>query len=249
MRVWIVLGLVLSIVYQSLAQKKPTDVDAIYLHFSWSYQLPQGDMADRFGDSQNVGVQAEWIFEKSNIIVGVSSDFFYGNAVKEDIGALFRNEQGVIFGIDQTATNLTLKERGFYYGLHFGKLFAINKKKNPRSGIRLVLGVGQMQHYIRISDEFDSAGQFKGDYKKGYDRLTGGLTVVPFLGYQHTSTSRRMNLFAGIDYHAGFTQSQRSWDFDRLGPDTKSRKDGLLGFRAGISLPIFVGDSKGDVVY
>ncbi len=249
MRLFLSLILILSLGFQSLAQKKyDNDVHAIYLNFSGAYQIPKGDMAVRYGNNSNIGLQTEWITGKSNLIFGLGAQFLYGTKVKENVERLFL-VQGVMLGTDQTATALYKKERALLYGVHFGKLFAIDHEKNPRSGIRATLGIGMLRHWIKITDEFKSANQFQGDYLKGYDRLTAGLALTPFLGYQYTSLNRYLNLTIGVEYTAAFTRSQRSWDYDLFGPDTKNRKDGLWGLRFGFSLPIYVGDSDTDVVY
>ena len=249
MRLYLLLALVLLLNYQSLAQKKyDNDVRAIYLNFSGAFQIPQGDMKVRFGNNSNLGIQTELITGKTNFIFGLYGQFLYGTIVKENVERLYL-VQGVMLGTDQTATALYKKERGLLFGGHFGKLFAINHEKNPRSGIRATLGIGMFRHWIKITDEFNSAKQFQGDYLKGYDRLTAGIALTPFLGYQHTSLSRYLNLTIGVEYTAAFTQSQRSWDYDLFSGDNNKRIDGLLGFRVGFSLPIYIGDSKADVEY
>ncbi len=245
----ILIAFCLLIASQLLAQKKfDNDVRAIYINFSGAYQIPQGDMKVRYGENSNIGVQVEWITAHTNLIFGLDGRFLYGTKVKEDIESLFLYK-GVMLGTDQTATALYKKERGFLYGAHFGKLFALNHAKNPRSGIRATLGIGLLRHWIKITDEFNSANQFQGDYLKGYDRLTAGLAITPFLGYQYTSLSRYLNVMVGVEYTAGFTKSQRSWDYDLFQADTAKRRDGLLGFKFSFSLPLYIGDSKTDVPY
>ena len=233
-----------------LGQKRAeNNVNTLYFSFTGAYQLPKGDLARRFGLTPNIGIFSDFVSGQSNYIFGFNAGFSFGEKVKEDVGILFRTPEGVLIGTDQTATQLFLKERVLTYGLHFGKLFALNKEKNPRSGIRATIGIGRMRHWIKITDEFNSANQFKDAYAKGYDRLTAGMSVTPFLGYQYTSLNRYLNLVAGVEYVAGFTKSQRSWDYDLFKKEEANRFDGLLGFRVGFSLPLFIGDSDGDVEY
>ncbi len=249
MKFYLLFALTLLLGFQSLAQKKyDNDAHAIYLNFTGAYQIPQGDLKLRYGNNSNIGIQTEWITGKTNLIFGLDGQFLYGTKVKEEIARLYL-VQGVMLGTDQTATALYKKERGLLVGMHLGKLFAINHTKNPRSGIRATLGFGMLRHWIKITDEFNSANQFQGDYLKGYDRLTSGLAITPFLGYQYTSLNRYLNLIVGVEYTAAFTKSQRSWDYDLFSADTKKRSDGLLGFRFGFSLPIYIGDSTHDVSY
>ncbi len=225
------------------------DINTIYLHFHWAYQIPGGDLKMRFGPSQAVGIDAEWMTGRHAVAFGMRAAFFYGSRVKEDVAALFRNAQGWVFGTDRTATQIILRERGWWAGVHIGKLFPVHPARNPRSGIRLSLSGGFIRHRIKVQDQFDSARQFQGEYAKGYDRLTGGLYLAPFVGYQHTSLNRYINLIAGVEWTLAGTRSLRSWDYDLMRADTRRRADRLMNFLVGFSLPLFVGDSGSDVEY
>lgn len=84
----------------------------------------------------------------------------------------WRTPEGDIIGNDRLLASVVLRKRGYYFGGLVGKLFTFNEK---RSGIRLTLGAGLLRHWIRIQDDNSSVPELTGDYKKGYDRLTGSL--------------------------------------------------------------------------
>jgi hypothetical protein len=139
--------------------------------------------------------------------------------------------------------------RGFYAGLHIGKLFSIGLS-NPRSGIRLGLGAGLLQHKIRIQDDpFKSVPQLSGEYKKGYDRLTNGFTITETVGYQVLSKNRRINLFAGFEFTQAFTQNRRDYNFDTMEKDENPRLDLLSGFRVSWILPFYFGKEADEIYY
>ena len=101
---------------------------------------------------------------------------------------------------------------------------------------------GVLQHKIRIEDRTGGLPQLVGDYKKGYDRMTNGLALTEFIGYQHFSNDGRINFYVGFEFTQGFTKNRRSWDFLTQQRMDNNRLDLLNGLRIGWTLPI-LGDS------
>ena len=139
-----------------------------------------GDLKDRFGTNFDLGIGAEYITAKSNFIVGASTSIIFGTEVKEDVLANLRNSSGAILTAEGIS-DVTLRQRGLQARVYGGKLFGIHPK-NKRSGIRVVLGVGFLQHKIRIQDNGSNVTQLFGDYEKGYDRLSNGVSVHQYIG-------------------------------------------------------------------
>ncbi len=230
---------------RSTAQKFPEHEDetarnkgnGILLHFSVGGQLPGGDLANRFGSNGLAGGGAEFI-TRSNFLIGAESFFLFGNTVKEDPLAILRTPEGDLIGKDQLLADVALRERGLYIGGSIGKMFTFNAY---RDGLRLTLGAGWLQHKIRVQDNTQTLTQITGDYKKGYDRLTGGPALTQFIGWQHLSANRRANWIIGFDFSQGFTQSRRSWDFSSIGPLRENRLDLRFGIRAAWILPFYFG--------
>ena len=221
----------------------------ISYNVSYGAQLPAGDLADRFGFNYNLGNNVDLILA-SNWIIGLDAQFIFGTDVKEN--PLLNNvigPEGFIYSNSFTPADIVLRERGFYFGAKAGRLFALSKN-NKRMGIRATFGAGLLQHKIRIQDDPQVfVPQLDDTYKKGYDRLTNGLALEQFIGFQYLGILRRVNFYAGFEIMEGFTMNRRSFNFDTQMPDTTSRLDILYGFRLGWTLPFYVGENSEEIYY
>ncbi len=221
----------------------------IALNFQFGAGIPGGDLADRFGTTLSVGTGMDFITEKKNFIFGWKGDFHFGNEVKENIlGGLA--PEGFIFGNSFSSANeLRRAQRGFYIGAHVGKIFPLSSENN-RSGLRVTLGAGLLQHKIRLQqDPSNFVNQIGGDYAKGYDRLSNGLALRQFVGYQLLGKDKLVNFTFGLEFIQGFTQNRRSYNFDEMRADTEKRVDLLIGLKVGWTLPFYVGESTGEIYY
>jgi hypothetical protein len=122
-----------------------------------------------------------------------------------------------------------------------GKIFTFKQK---RSGIRLTLGAGWLSHKIRIQDDKSSVTELTGDYIKGYDRLTAGLGLQQFIGWQHLAANRRANWMLGFEFGQAFTNTRRDWDFTERRKLDQKRVDLRFGIRAAWTIPFYVGNAK-----
>lgn len=223
--------------------------NAFVFQIAYGFQWPAADLADRYGMNNQVGLGAEFITEKSNLIFGIESGYLFGNQVKTDVLAGLRIAEGFLIGNDRAIADILLKQRGFYMGAMAGKLFPTSVKE-PRSGLRVTLGAGLLQHKIRIQDDPQRlVASLTDEYKKGYDRLSNGLALKGFMGYQMLSKDRRINFYAGIDACLGFTRNRRSLNFDTRMQDLELYQDVLLGLRAGWMLPIYTGKAAREIFY
>ena len=209
-------------------------------HLTFGVHLPFGDMADRFGLDGDFGGTAEYM-TAGNFLFGVEGSYFFGADVKEDPLSILRTPEGDIIGNNRLVASVALRERGFYVGGMAGKLFVLNGK---RSGIRFTFGAGVLRHRIRIQDDNSSVTQLTGDYKKGYDRLTGGLALNQFLGWQHLAANRRSNWMIGFEFNEGFTQTLRDWDFTERRKLDGKRLDLRIGIRVAWTLPFYQGKAN-----
>ena len=110
-------------------------------------------------------------------------------------------------------------------------------------------GGGFVQHKIRIQDNGNSAPQIAPPYTAGYDRLTNGLALTQFVGYQIVSRDKTINFFLGLDFTEGFTRNRRGFNFDTRQADTQKRLDILYGARVGGSIPLFTNQNADDIEY
>jgi len=208
----------------------------LQVNFAYGFQVPGGDLADRFGTSSSLNIGAQYMAGK--IIFGAEGELFFSNNVKEDVLAFMRTEDLSIIGNEREYTNVLLGERGWYVGALGGAIIPVSPNAK-RSGIRFTLGVGFMQHKISIRDQASEVTQLTGDYKKGYDRLTNGLAIKEFIGYHYFSKNKLINVLAGFEFTQAFTKSRRSFNYDTMMHDDANRLDLLQGFRIGWTLPFF----------
>ena len=222
------------------AQEKNTEekplADMMHINFAYGFQIPEADLADRFGASSNLNVGTQYMMGK--FIFGAEGELFFSDNIKEDVLAFMRTEDLSIIGNEREYTNVLLGERGWYVGALGGMIIPVFPKAR-RSGIRLTLGVGFMQHKISIRDQAGEVTQLMGEYKKGYDRLTNGMAVKEFVGYHYFSKNKLINLFAGFEFMQGFTKNRRSFNYDTMMRDDSNRLDLLQGIRIGWTLPFF----------
>jgi hypothetical protein len=194
-------------------------------------------MVSRFGWNSNIGLHVDFK-TKSSILFGLEGNFLFGSKVKEDVLSILRTEDSAI--IDQNGGYATVlnMERGFVINAYCGYLIK-KLNPNPNSGILIKIGVGYMQHKIRIEHNKSPVPALEGEYVKGYDRLTGGINISEFIGYQLLSNSKLVNFFAGFEFVQGFTRSLRDWNTDQMRKDETKRIDLLSGFRVGWILPLY----------
>lgn len=228
-------------------QERSNEGGVILIQLNYGFNVSAGDLADRFGNHFHAGGKLEYLGAK-DYLIGAQSYFIFGQNVKEDVLSTVYNDDGLIFGTNGAVAEIQLRQRGLYVGGHVGKIFRLNKSK--RSGIRVTAGAGLYQHKVRIQDDpLVVVPYLDKEYKKGYDRLTNGLALTQFIGYQHLGQRRRLNFTVGIEFTEGFTQSRRSFDYDLRTQDTASRLDFNIGFQVGWTLPIYVGENADNIQY
>jgi hypothetical protein len=223
----------------SFSQKKlPTQYAPLSIDFNFGAQNPAGELSKRFGSNLCVGVGFERVSLPKGWIFGINGSYLFGQNVNEDVLAKTRTPEGEILSDIGNYASVELRERGFYIGGHFGKIFKLSDNGNRFRGIRATFGVGFLQHKIRIQDDNNSAPQIAPPYDVGYDRLTNGFALNQFIGYQVVSRDKKINFYAGFDFTEGFTKNRRGFNFDTRQKDDASRLDILYGFRVGWSIPL-----------
>lgn len=202
-----------------------------------SGQIPKYDLANRFGPNLSAGASFTWK-TKQNLLYSVEGSYFFGSKVKEDVVASMRNEKGKITDNEGYPADLRLTERGWNI---YGKVgYVISKLgNNPNSGVFFTVGAGWTQHKIKLYDANQKIAAVKGDLKKGYDRLSGGIGLTQFIGYKYISNNRLANCYFGFEFYEAYTKSLREFNYDTGLPDTQKRFDVLMGFRFGWILPLY----------
>jgi len=199
------------------------------LDFRYGFQWPSGDMQERFGGSNVLGFGFETISHKSRQFFGLEANYFFGSEVKEDVLDPLRSYDGNIIGINGQTGDVSLKERGFYVGIHGGKIFSTTDQKSSLTGIRTQIGIGLLQHKIRIQDNLNSIVPLNKEYLQGYDRLSNGPSLHLGVGYQYDSPYNNFHFKIMGDMMAASTQSRRDLDYPTGTYLGEKRTDILFG--------------------
>ena len=105
---------------------------------------------------------------KKNWVFGVNGSYIFGKDVKESLFDSISTASGSIIDGNGQFADVRLYERGFTASVSAGRLFAF-KKPNPNSGVLFSVGVGFIQHKIRIETIGNTTPQLSKEYKKGYE--------------------------------------------------------------------------------
>lgn len=222
------------------AQKSISDTTIQFFSFSAQLGLQQSfaDLGERFGYGGLTGGGVMYK-TRSNWTLEGNVGFFFGQEVKEDtILKPLLTEQGILIGRDGNPADVFIGARGFLISGKVGKIIPVIGP-NPNSGLHLSLGMGLMQHKIRIDDRTSAVPQLAGDYKKGYDRLTNGLMLSQSIGYNHFSNNKFFNFYIGTEWYQGFTQSRRSLNFDTGMRDDRQRFDVMGSIVVRWYIPVY----------
>ena len=206
---------------------------------TFSFQLPGGDLAERFGSNFTIG-GTFMIKTKKNVLLGVDGTFIFGGGVKNEESLLesISTEEGFVIDQYGSPAEISFYERGFHLQVKAGKLFNIIGP-NPNSGLIITGGLGYLQHKIRVENIEGTAPQVMGDYAKGYDKLSGGPAISEFIGYLHLGNKKLINYFAGIELDQAWTKSKRPYDFTLMGKDESKRFDTFFGAKIGWLVPLY----------
>jgi len=221
---------------------------AFLFGFEYGYHLVGGDLIQRFGSNLNIGGIISYLPQNKNYHFGIKASYYFGDTVKQDVLEHLRDKNGYILGINYEYAQVKLRQRGFETSAFISKVFPFGNQ-NSRTGLRVDLGIGLYQHWIRLQDDFVTAAQLNDPYDKGYDRLSNGLSLTQFVGYQYISKDKRINFYAGFDFLQAFTKNRRYYDFATMGVDTENRTDLMFGLKAGWILPIYIEKSPETIYY
>jgi hypothetical protein len=216
---------------------RDSSISFAMLGATFQYQIPGGDMKERFYNNYNVGGVFQWKL-KNNWVLGVEGGFIFNEEVKEDVLLNLRTHDGYIIGEDGLYAEVATVERGYMLTAKAGKIFPV-VGPNTNSGLMTTIGVGFIQHKILISDISESVPETHDEYLKGYDRLTNGLSLTEFVGFAYFGNKRFFCFYAGFEFTQAFTQCRRDFNFDTRMRDDKQRLDLLSGIKFGWLIPIY----------
>lgn len=230
--------LMLSVRVQSQRMLSDSAVTIPMFYGFYGYQWPGADMADRFGSNSTIG-PGFMVKTASNWLFGAEYNYLFGSNVKNGLDILkgIMTSDGEIISGDGTPSVVALFERGQTFGAKFGKLIPVIKS-DKNSGIFFTAGLGYIMHKVRIEVENNSAPQLNGDYKRGYDRLSGGLMLNQAIGFMYFGQSRLLNFTFSIEAFEGWTKSYRDFYFDTMSPPEGRKFDFLIGPKIAWIIPL-----------
>jgi hypothetical protein len=225
-----------------IAQRNVKDsiIGTPWIGVQYGANWTSGDLADRYGFMNHVGIMAGYKTNK-NWFWGIESNFMFGNDVR--MTGLFDHlidSQGNITDVNGDIGLVLVYARGLNVNLAIGKVFPV-LSPNKNSGIFVHAGVGYLAHKMRVETQDQVIPQLELDYKKGYDRFTAGPNAHQFLGYAFMSNAGFMNFYGGFYIQEGFTQNKRTIFFDQptIPVSSETRLDIQYGVKVGWFIPFY----------
>lgn len=235
----VIIALLAPLAAASQSLLKDSTVSTFMMKIHYSFQVPFGDMAERFGMNSALGAGIGGKTGR-NVFLGAAGSFIFGKNVKEtDILDGITDQDGFLLGSSGLYADYSFSEKGFSLQTQGGKIIAF-KKPNVNSGLALLLGAGYLQHKISIKADADAVPMLSREYRKGYDRLSSGFMLTQCIGYLYLDVkNKRINCFAGIEVQEGFTKSRRTWNYDENRADESLRKDILVSLKLSWIIPVY----------
>jgi len=219
------------------------------IYAAYGYQFPGGDLSTQFGSNSSIG--GGILFKTShNWIFGAEGNYMFGQTVKngEDILKGISTRDGFLIDANGYYADVIYYERGYNFFAKFGKVIPL-LAPNPNSGFILLAGAGYLEDKIRIHNPGNTAPQLLGDYKKGYDRLNGGIAITGSLGYMYLSNTRLLNFSINFEFMQAWTKPYRERDFDTGKQDIRKLSSQFYGIKVSWIIPLYKRSPKQFYLY
>lgn len=209
------------------------------IYATYAYQFPGGDLAKMFGSNSSIG-GGFMLKTRRNWLYGAEGGYMFGQTVKNS-DSLLKNistKEGFLIDANGFYADMVYYERGYTVFVKFGKVIPL-LAPNPNCGFTLLAGAGFIEDKIRIHNPGNTAPQLLGDYKKGYDRLNGGVAVTGSLGYMYLSNTRLLNFSLAFEFMQAWTESYRQRNFDTGMKDTRKLSSQFYSVRVCWIIPLY----------
>ena len=221
--------------------------NGLLIHANYTASFPMADLAKRFGYLNSVG--AAFDYKYKYWLFGGEYDFLFGGKIREpDVLKYLRTTEGTMITLNGELNDIPIFSRGWSVKANFGRIIPF-KKPNKNSGLLFKLGIGYIQHKLVIDANKDRIPQLNAMYKKGYDRLCGGLNLSQFFGYLFLDNRKFVNFYFGIELQEGFTKSLRPWQIDINSALPGNRLDMIFGLKAGWVIPVYAKEKVNKFYY
>lgn len=230
------------------SQTSPKDsiISSFLIETNLGFHLPGGDLAKRYGESSTGGFGLLYKTKK-NFLFGVEYNLLFGSKVKIE-EELFKNimtSEGFVIDGDGLYAEIYTYERGFHTSAKVGKIFPLFGP-NDNCGPFITFGVGMLQHRIKIVNMDNTAPAVGVDFRKGYDRMTSGISLHQQIGYFNIGNKKAFSFATSFESIQAFTLPRRPYQYDLMGPEeNKTRIDLMFGVRLTWMVPIYRQASDG----
>lgn len=218
---------------------RDSSIFSTVMYATYAYQIPSGDLSKIFGGTSSIGGGV--LFKtKSNWLFGAEGNFLFGQSVRNG-DSLLRNimtHDGFLIDDNGFYADIVYYQRGYSIMGRFGKIIPL-LAPNPNCGFTLLMGAGYIQDKIRIHNPGNTAPQILGDYKKGYDRLNGGIALSGSVGYTFLSNTRLLNFGAAFEFMQTWTNPYRERNFDTGMKDTRKFSTQFYSLRVYWMIPLY----------
>lgn len=225
----------LSINWMAFGQRNVKDsiIATPWISIQYGLNWTAGDLKDRLGLLNHIGFFAGYKTSR-NWIYGVDASFIFGQDVRVT-GLLdhLLDSNGNITDMNGDIAKVRVLGRGYHANGNVGKIFPV-LSPNKNSGIYVKIGIGYTAYKLRIETQDQVIPQLELDYKKGYDRLTGGFNTQQFVGYALMANQGAYNFYAGFYIQEAFTYNKRTVFFDQ--PNTEVPKDMRVDIQYGFKI-------------
>lgn len=190
------------------------------------------------GPFMEYGINALYKY-KSNWIVTIDGNLWMGqDNLKnrmESLGSVYTSDS-IVIGSGGSDADMTCFNRGFSVMGGFGKIFPLDAKSNPNSGIMVRANAGYMLQQTIFMCNRATASQLDADYGLLYDHQRSGFLMGQSIGYWFMSnTANLFNFYVELGVQQCWSRSTRDYVIDYniglQGPDHNRYFDLLYTFK------------------
>ena len=233
---------------QDGSEARPAAQPGHQLLIHTALHVPWGDLADRFGTANTVGIGWRRTAD-SGWRYGVQYRFQTGADVREP--GLLQNlidPRGHVIDNEGRIALVTPQQRGTLLLATLGRKWPLGVR-HPETGFIAELGAGFWEHKVHFQNRGNRITQLEDPYLKGYDRLSGGWVLVPRAGIEYHSPKGQARFQFGLEALIGRLSPSRVWNADTGTVDVGPRRDGALGLFAAWILRLEARSTSVDYVY
>lgn len=217
----------------------------VYLsaNFSYNFILKSSDLYQESGDLMGIGTNIS-MKTASNWTLESGFNYYFAGKVKgiDSLFSMIRNSSGLIIDGNGVPADIEVDTRAWSLRVEGGKIFPLNQTAR-NGGLHLKVGIGVLQRFVFIKNPDNLVLQLSEEYKKGYDRLTLGLTLYQYIGYTRLSYNKYACFYGGLEFYEIFSKRQRAYDFNLMGKDNRTFFDAIIALKFGWIIPLYKKDN------